>query len=268
MKIGVCTWTFGNQDLATTATILAELGLDGVELLGDLDLYTAKEALHILNDKGLEVFSLTPANVDIAHPDNKIRQAALDYYFRLIEFASALGNPFISCHGLVGRIAPLTSMAEENDLLVEAVQQIAQRAQQTNLRVVFEVLNRYETHQIHNHSQALELVEQVGLTNLGILLDAYHMNIEETEPNQAIVNTGKNLWLYHAADSNRGGVGYGHTNFDTQLLALGQINYEGALILECTAPGPNPFTPDKGGKWRDVLQQSIRDSLDWLTMHS
>ena len=166
-KLGACTWTFGDQALESTAKRLASLEFDGVELLGDLTNYSAEEAGEILSDNGLQVFSLTSDNVDIAHPDAAIRQPALDYYFRLIEFAAELGGLLISCHGLVGRIAPLGTMQEEDDLLVDAVRQIGECAHAANLRVVYEVLNRYETHQIHTGAQALKLVEAVGLDNLG-----------------------------------------------------------------------------------------------------
>jgi sugar phosphate isomerase/epimerase len=263
-KLGVCTWTFGDQSLSLTAARLASLGFDGVELAGDLRRYSAAEAGKILGDNGLEVFSLTPDNVDIAHPDTTIRQSALDYFFRLIDFAAELGRPLVSCHGLVGRVAPVTTMQEENDLLVGAVRQIGERAREYMLRVVFEVLNRYETHQIHTGTQALALIEAVGLENVGVLLDAYHMNIEEAEPSAAIRGAGPHLWLYHVGDSNRQAVGRGHTDFSAQVRALQEIGYNGPVIMECMAPGPNPFTPDKGEGWRNTLESFLTESRTWF----
>ncbi|MCC6615859.1 MAG: sugar phosphate isomerase/epimerase [Anaerolineae bacterium] len=263
-QLGVCTWTFGEQPLATTAETLARLGFDGVELLGDLSLYSAEQAARILDDQGLAVFSLTPANVDISHPDALTRQAAVDYYYELIDFAAALGEPLISCHGLVGRIAPLATMDIEDHFLRDSVRKIGARAGEVGLRVVFEVLNRYESHQINNHAQALDLVARAGLDNLGILLDAYHMNIEEAAPAAALATAGEALWLYHAGDSNREGIGHGHTDFRAQLRALDKVGYDGPIVLECAAPGPNPFTPDKGGEWRATLESYLADSRHWL----
>jgi len=263
-QLGVCTWTFGGQPLATTAASLAGLGFDGVELLGDLDLYTAEQAAQILDDQGLAVFSLTPANVDISHPDALTRQAAVDYYYRLIDFAAALGEPLISCHGLVGRVAALATLDLEDHFLIDSVRKIGARARTAGLRIVYEVLNRYESHQINNHAQALDLVARTGLDNLGILLDAYHMNIEEATPAAALSAAGEALWLYHVGDSNRAGIGYGHTDFGAQICALDEIGYDGPIILECAAPGPNPFTPEKGGDWRSVLEMYLTDSRQWL----
>ncbi|PJF39605.1 MAG: sugar phosphate isomerase/epimerase [Chloroflexi bacterium] len=266
-KLGVCTWTFGDQALSQTAQRLAALGYDGVELLGDLSLYTASRAAQILEDNGLAVFSLTPANVDIAHPNPSLRQPALDYFFRLLDFAAELGQPLVSCHGFVGRIAPVSNMIEEDELLVNAVWQIGQRAAERNLRIVFEVLNRYETHQIHTGEEALRMIEVLNLENVGVLLDAYHMNIEERNPAQAIRDVGSRLWLYHAADSNRQAVGRGHTDFRAQVDALYDIKYDGPIIIECTAPGPNPFTPDKGNNWREILEIHLDESRKWFEKH-
>lgn len=263
-KLGVCTWTFGDQPLAVIAQALAEMGFEGVELMGDLGRYTAADAKTILGNYGLEVFSLTPDNADLSHPDAAVRRAGVGYFKQLLDFAAELGNPLVSCHGLVGRIAPLATQAEEDAWLVESVREIAEAAAERGLRLVFEVLNRYESHQICTGAQAVALIEQVGMDNIGVLLDAYHMNIEEADPAAALRAAGERLWLYHAADSHRGAVGSGHTDFAAQLAALDAIGYGGPIILECTAPGPNPFTPMKAADSLDKLKVFLQESRAWL----
>lgn len=263
-QLGVCTWTFGDRPLADIARRVATLQLDGVELFGGLALYSAREARQILDDHGLQVFSLTPDNVDIAHPDAAVRRAAVDYYRRLLDFAAEFGSPLVSCHGLVGRIEPVSSQPEENRLLVDSVRQIASTAKERNLRLVFEVLNRYESHQINTGLEAVELTKAVGLDNVGVLLDAYHMNIEEHNPAEAIRLVGSRLWLYHAADSNRQAVGRGHTDFHGQFETLQEIGYEGPIIFECVAPGPNPFTPIKDDQSLNWLETYLKESRDWF----
>ena len=149
-------------------------------------------------------------------------------------------------------------------LFVEAVRQIADRARQLELRLVIEVLNRYEAHLVTTSAEAVDFVNDVGAENVGILLDAYHMNIEEADPAGAIRQAGNRLWLYHAADSNRQGIGRGHTDFFGQLAALSDIGYQGPIILECTAPGPDPFTAIKGGDSLDWLETYLQESQQWL----
>jgi len=264
MKYGICTWIFGNQPLASTAKTLSEIGYDGVELLGAPSLYSAREAKTILSDHGLQALSLTPMDADISHPDENVRREAIDYYYRLIEFGTEFDEPLVSCHGLVKRIEPIATIEEEDAWLVESVQKITERAKGANLKVVFEVLNRYEAHQVNNHKQAIKLVKDVGADNLGILLDAYHMNIEEKNPAKALRTAGEKLWLYHTADSNREGIGYGHSDILAQVKALADIGYDYATILEVNAPGYNPFTPEKAEGWRDILKQHLTDSLKWF----
>ena len=263
-QLGVCTWTFGPLSLAEVARRLTILDFDGVELMGDLSAYSAGEARHALLDNGLEVFSLTPDNVDLAHPDAAVRSKAVDYYLRLLDFAAELGKPFVSCHGFVGRVRPLTSLAEERQLLLEAVGKIADRAKSYDLRLVFEVLNRYESHLVNTGQEALVFIDDLARENVGVLLDAYHMNIEEADPAGALRRAGDRLWLYHAADSNRQALGRGHTDFEGQLGALQEIRYQGPIILECTAPGPDPFTAVKSEDYLTWLESYLRESREFL----
>jgi len=266
-QLGVCTWTFGDMQLAEISANLQRLNYDGVELMGNLNRWAAAEATSILKDHNLQVFSLTPDNVDLAHPDGTVRAQAVDYYLRLLDFAAGLGRPLVSCHGFVGRVRAVSTQAEEYSLFVSAVQQIAQRAEALNLRLVIEVLNRYEAHLVNNTAQAVQFVDDVGADNVGILLDAYHMNIEESNPADALRQAGKRLWLYHVADSNREGIGRGHTNFAAQMTALSDIAYQGPVIIECTAPGPNPFTPIKDENSLTWLETYLQESLAWLKNH-
>jgi sugar phosphate isomerase/epimerase len=264
LKLGACTWPFGDLPLSEIAQRLKTLGFDGVELMGDLTLYQAKEAGQILRDHGLEAFSLTPENVDLAHPDAAVRSEAVDYYLRLLDFAAELDNPIVSCHGYVGRVRAISTYAEERAVFVEAVRQIAARAQDLGLQVVMEVLNRYEAHLLNTGAETLDFVDEVGAENVGVLLDAYHMNIEEADPAAALRQASERLELYHAADSNRQGIGRGHTDFDAQLSALADVGYAGPIILECTAPGPDPFTAVKDEHSLGWLETYLRESRGWL----
>jgi len=263
-RYGVCNWIFGAEELAVTAAFLAQAGFDGVELMGDLQLYKPAEVGTILGDHGLSVLSLTPQDVDLAHPDAAVRAEALDYYLRLLDFALAVGAPVVSCHGAVGRVRPLVDFGQEYQHLVRGVQQIAERAGELNLRLAMEVLNRYESHLLNTATQALEFVAQVGSPHAGILLDAYHMNIEESDLRDAIVNVGQRLFLFHAADSNRQAVGRGHTDFEALTKALQGVGYSGDVVIECTAVGPDPFTPLKGPGWRDEVRRFAVESLQAL----
>jgi sugar phosphate isomerase/epimerase len=262
--LGVCTWTFGDRPLAEIAERIAALGYDGLELAGDLSRYSAAEARRVAADSGLRIFSLTPANVDPAHPDPAVAQPAIEYFLHLVEFAAELGEPLISYHGFVGRVRPVAEHAAEERLLVEALRQVGAAAAGLGLRLTLEVLNRYESHLANTATDGLRLIEATELDNVGLLLDAYHMNIEEPDPAAALLAAGPRLWLYHVADSNRQGIGRGHTRFGEQMAALDEIGYGGPIIVECTAPGPDPFTPIKDQGSLAWLERYLAETRQWL----
>jgi D-psicose/D-tagatose/L-ribulose 3-epimerase len=87
------------------------------------------------------------------------------------------------------------------------------------------------------------------------------MNIEEAHLPRAIESANGDLFLFHAADSNRQAVGRGHTDFRTIADALRAIRYHGDVVFECVAPGPDPFAPLKGPDSRAQIERFLRESL-------
>ena len=263
MRYGACSWIFGDTPLPQVAELLSGLGYDGIELFGDWERYPACRTQHILSDHGLSVFSLTPENVDLAHPGSEIRKAARDYYLRLLDYAAELGSSLISCHGAVGRVRAIAGQVQEEHLLSEEVSALSERAEALGLRIALEGLNRYESHLLNTAGALRAFADEVGSSAVGILLDTYHMNIEEENLAGAIRTAGRDLFLFHVADSNRRAVGRGHIPFAGILRSLEQADYSGPIVVECTAPGPDPFTTMKGPDWYeqtfDEVQKSIRE---------
>jgi len=263
MEFGVCSWVFGDAPIEEVAQKVAALGYGGVELKGDRA-YRPATLRPLLARLGLAVLSITPENVDLAHPDPTVRREALDYYRWAVDLAAELGCPIVSCHGMVGRIRPLASQDAEMAHLREGVAALAEAVRGTGVRIAVEALNRYESHLANTARQALDVVEGLDPSAVGILLDAYHMNIEEACPAEAVRLAGQRLFLFHVADSNRAAPGRGHTDWAALVAALNDIAYRGDVVVECTASGPDPFTPVKGEGWRDELEGYLRESLAFL----
>jgi sugar phosphate isomerase/epimerase len=158
----------------------------------------------------------------------------------------------------------VTTYEQEYVNYVVGVQRVAERARELGLRLAIEVLNRYESHLLNTSEEAVRFVEEVGARNVGLLLDAYHMNIEEADLGSAIRTAGEQLFLFHAAGSNRQAVGRGHTDFLSVMRALKDIGYDGAIIIECTASGPDPFTPVKGPGWQEEVANYVAESISLL----
>ncbi|MEM7111011.1 MAG: sugar phosphate isomerase/epimerase family protein [Chloroflexota bacterium] len=260
-KIGVATWIFGKRPLTEIAQRAADLNFAGVALFADLASYSAAEAKQILGEHGLEIFALTPPEVDLAHPDAQVRQAAIDAYLALFDFAAAVDCPLVLCQGLVGRTRPFSTRDEEIGLFRTAVSRLAQRAQAQNIRFALNVLNRYETHLFNTCSDALALIDDIGADNLGVSLGAFHMNMEEQDAMAAINKANGRFALYHVSDSNRQAIGRGHLKLGLQLWALENIGYDGPIIVECLPPKSSPATLAHDDA---QLETHLRESRSWF----
>ncbi len=79
---------------------------------------------------------------------------------------------------------------------------------------------------------------EVNEPNVKINLDCFHMNIDESDPAEAVRKAGKDLIHMHVADSNRTAPGRGHTDFKAILAALVEVGFSGTITLEPVPPYP------------------------------
>ena len=269
MELGVCTWIFGDVALEHLLPAVAKCGVDGIELLSNLRPIEGARVRRLLADEGLSVFSLTPIDVDrhgqeidLAHPDDTIRQRSIDAYREMLDLAVSVGAPILACHGRVGRASAVTRQAEEEALFVDSIRQVAEHAASLDVRIACEVLNRYETHLARSVEAAIDLVSSVGVPGLGLLLDTYHMNIEEANLIESVAAAADRMILFHVADSNRRAPGRGHVPFSQLIEAVQAIGYRGPWIIECVPPSPNPFAVDPESYERTL--QEVTESSCYL----
>lgn len=263
-KLGVAAWTMGPRPLLDIAARIQALNYDGLTLTIDPEQDTAVTITQTLRANNLELFAIAPPEVDVAHAETAVRQQAITQYLKLVDFAAEAGHPLVICRGMKGRIEPVAAWDEEMGLLVTAVTQIARYAAQKEVRLVIEVLNRYETHLINTGAAAMELVDRIGLDNVGVMLNAFHMNIEEQDAAAVMRQAGDRLWLFAMSDSNRRAIGQGHIKLGNHLWALEDIGYNGPIILECLPPGQNPFYPAGDADSLEIWESYLRDSRSWF----
>ena len=257
---GLCLWSFGDIPFEKKCELAKSIGVDGVEVQGDIT-QDPEYILNTLKKYDLEILSVTPDNVDISSDTQDIRKSAVKYFLELLEWAKKIDITRICLHGDVGKITGCGNTDKDWKFLVESSKEVIKKAEELNIQVVFEVLNRYENYQILTGDEALVLINDVGSDSLYVLLDAYHMNIEEAQPSETLKNVGKKLGLYHVADSNRQAIGNGHSDIKKQIQTLHEINYTGPIIMEMVAEGPNPFSAVKGDNYLEVLCNYYRKSL-------
>jgi sugar phosphate isomerase/epimerase len=229
-------------DFERNLAYFAELGYDGVELAirqpSEMD-YPVLIAL-------LERYKLAvPAigtgqawgeeRLSFTDPDPAVRRAAIERTCSHIPSTAQMGAQIVI--GLLrGIVQPGVSHEQAMDWLVGALHECTEAAAPAGVRLCLEPLNRYETGLIHNVAEGLDLVERVGTDNMGLLLDTFHMNIEEPDLAQAIRECGDRLFHFHVADSNRWYPGAGHIDFGCLLAVLDEIGYEGYVSGEFMPP--------------------------------
>ncbi|NJN93934.1 MAG: sugar phosphate isomerase/epimerase, partial [Anaerolineales bacterium] len=118
---------------------------------------------------------------------------------------------------------------------VEGLKEIYAHSEQAGVVLGLEPLNRFETNFLNRHDQAVLLASEVG-PNCGVCLDAFHINIEEADLHQAILNTGKKLVAFHVADNNRMACGQGDYDWVRLVTTLKAAGYDSALTVEFVAP--------------------------------
>jgi sugar phosphate isomerase/epimerase len=112
------------------------------------------------------------------------------------------------------------------------LQQCCAAAQPRGVRLALEPICRYETTLVNNVVQGLELIERVDADNFGLLLDTFHMNIEEPVIEESIRACGERIFHFHVADSNRWYPGAGHLDFTSILNTLFDTGYQGFVSGE------------------------------------
>ncbi|MEO7337647.1 MAG: sugar phosphate isomerase/epimerase family protein [Caldimonas sp.] len=115
---------------------------------------------------------------------------------------------------------------------VEVLRRIGEEAAKDGITIGLEVVNRYETNVLNTAAQAVSFAKRVGLPNVKVHLDTYHMNIEEADLESALIDTGPHLGYFHIGESGRGYLGAGNIDFDRIFRGLAKARYEGPITFE------------------------------------
>jgi sugar phosphate isomerase/epimerase len=226
----------------------AELGADGVELMpvdpGALDVAGLTNSLA---QARLEVAAVGSgalafaAGLTLLHPQPERAVEARVRFHQLIDLAAALGAPFVTVGSFRGRVASVGEGGRDH--LAAVLSEAAVYAQGRDVRLALEPLNRYEADVIHTVDEALAYLEEIGQPALGLVVDTYHVNIEErswTAPFRQAMAAGK-LWHVHLGDNNRLPPGQGLIDFPAIVSTLRELGYAGYLSAELLAR-PDPDT--------------------------
>jgi sugar phosphate isomerase/epimerase len=232
-------------DVTTRIAQLAAMGFDGVELaIRDPALVEVDALLEVLELHRMTVPAVGTGQAYIeeglllssAVPET--RRATLERILSHLPFAARVDALLI-----IGMIATATcdgqSVERAREHLVSGLRAIAAEANAQGVRIAIEPINRYESELVRTVDEGLRLLAEVGADNVGLLVDTFHMNIEERSIAESLARSGPHLLHVHLADSNRWHPGGGHIDFSSILQSLDASGYDGFLSGEFL-PEPSP----------------------------
>ena len=249
------------DDLDAGCARAAELGYDAVEIFAPAaDAVDHQHLRELLDRHQLALAAVGTGagwvkhRLQLADADGAKRLAASQFVRSIIDFGGAFGASAI-IGSMQGRSGDGVDKATARGYLADALDELGEYASQYNTPLIFEPLNRYETNQVNTVADGVALLEGLSTTNVALLCDLFHMNIEEDDVAEAVRFGGKHVGHVHFVDSNRRPVGHGHLDMRTAVAALREIGYQGYLSAEAF---PYP-TPDA------AAEQTIRAFHFWLS---
>ncbi|HLE14838.1 MAG TPA: sugar phosphate isomerase/epimerase [Anaerolineales bacterium] len=243
MKFGVNTWVWTSplttEELEKLAPHVKQMGFDWIEVpLESLDDLDHRRGAEIIRGHGLGVSCCVAMGPDrdLIHPDKAIRDNGMAYLKGAIQATSTLGGSNLvgPLYSAVGRTWQSTAeeRARDTDLLVDNLGELARFAGEHGVMLCVEPLNRFETSFINLAEQAIPVVDRVGHPNCQMMLDTFHMNIEEKSLGDAIRSVGPRLKHLHACENDRGAPGSGNVAWDEVAAGLKDIGYDGPVVIE------------------------------------
>lgn len=233
------------DDLPAACAKASQLGYDAIEIFPPGAEALNRAALkQLLAQHNLKLAALGTGagwvkhKLHLTHADAAIRRRAKEFIGQIIDFAGEFGAPAI-IGSMQGRWENTITREQALTWLVEALEELGQRAGQHKVPLLYEPLNRYETNLLNRVADAVELLKSLRTDNVRLLNDVFHMNIEEQSIAEALRHAGKYVGHIHFVDSNRRPAGNGHIDFAPIAKALRDIGFSGYASAEAL-PYPNP----------------------------
>lgn len=246
LEFGVSTWLWESPFTTETTTLfpkIREMGFDVVEIPVEdpelIDGQRLKEEL-LKNNLKPTVCGVFGPTKDLTSEDVSLHKNCFRYVEQCFKLCQILGVDFLAgpMYSSVGkaRMIPVEQRKKEWDLSVTNLRKVCELAENYGQSIALEPLNRFETDLINTTRDVVQLVSHIDHPSAKILLDSFHMTIEETNIREAIRLAGSKLIHVQVSENHRGIPGSGLTPWSDFVLGLSDINYQGAVVIESFTP--------------------------------
>jgi D-psicose/D-tagatose/L-ribulose 3-epimerase len=276
ITFGVSTWLWTSPFKTETIGLFPKIkamGFDAVEIPVEYpELINGKEVRKALDANGLSpiVCAAFGPTRDLTHEDPSVHKNCIDYVIQCFELCNAwdakfVAGPMYSCVGKA-RMIPQEQRKAEWERAVTNLRKVCTIADDYGVQIALEPLNRFETDLVNTAEDVVRLVRDINHPAAKILLDGFHMSIEERDFEKAIVAAGDHLMHVQVSENYRGVPGTGQTPWQSFRNGLDKINYKGCVSIES-------FTPEikelAGAVciWRDLADNQddfAKDGLKFL----
>lgn len=252
----------------------------GIRASGIVEMSKAKLAdlKKMADDAGIELTYCIgfPAKYDLTSEDAMVRKGAIEYARKILEAIHYMKGKILNGVYYSYWLGTLPEGVKDKrpywERSLSGMKEISKIAADYGITCCLEVVNRYETFLLNTAAEAVAYLDELGSPNVKILLDTFHMNIEEEDMSAAICKAGEKLGHLHVAECNRNVPGQGYNMpWDEIFAALRKINYQGIIEME-------PFVKmgNEIGRnirlWRDLsnnaddaqLDKNLSEALDFL----
>jgi D-psicose/D-tagatose/L-ribulose 3-epimerase len=261
-------WTHDwDVDFIPFVNKVADLGFDILEVNGGtIATMTKEQRLALRREADKRSIALTyciglTAKHDVSSETASTRRAGVAFLQDMARAIGEMGGGKLS--GILYGSWPSTIERVEDkgrrrDLSVDSMKQAIRAAEDEGVFFNLEVVNRFEQFMLNTCEEACDYLERVGSPNLKMLLDTYHMNIEEDDICAAIKKAGKRLGHFHIGENNRKPPSYGHIPWKDIGKTLRDMRYDGTIVMEpFLVPGGEVGRDIK--VWRDIMPGSDLD---------
>lgn len=280
--IGANTWIWvsppTDDRLAELIPKVAGWGFDVVEIpIEQPGQWDAGRTAQLLAEYGLgaSVCAVMPEGRDLTVDDAEVVAQTQDYLRTCIDVATQVGSGVVGgpMYAPVGRTWR-TSAEERREVLASlsaALRPVADYAADASVKLGIEPLNRFETSLINTTAQGLELIERIGSPACGLLLDTFHMNIEERDIAAAVRTAGSNVAHLQVCANDRGAPGADHLDWPGIADAIAAVGYDGPVCIE-SFTAENETIATAAAIWRPLADSQdvlATDGLAFLrrTLH-
>ena len=257
----VWTGSWQRKDIDFAIGNSSKLGFDIIEipLLNpyNFDADYTKKVLGINRIQAVTSLGLSD-ETDISSNEPEVRKNGARLLSKALEMTHKIGAKYMG-GVLYSALKKYNAPPFQNALInsVEIIRDLSLQAKKMGITIGLEPVNRYESNLINTASKALEFIELTGCDNICVHLDSYHMNIEESNYRESILQCGRKLGYFHVGENHRGYLGKGHINFVEIFSAMKDIGYQGPITFESFSSSVvEPQLSNTLGVWRNLWDDS------------